>query len=52
VYGAPGAGPFRWSPFAAGNFIALGGIASFPFLAMNSMLLLHKLSEIMVDENT
>jgi hypothetical protein len=35
VFGAPGAGPFMWSPFAAGNFIALGGITAFPFLLMN-----------------
>jgi len=28
---------FRWSPFAAGNFIALGGITSFPFLLANLM---------------
>jgi hypothetical protein len=35
VFGAPGAGPFEWSPFAAGNFIALGGICAFPFLAGN-----------------
>ncbi|KAJ7574829.1 major facilitator superfamily domain-containing protein [Mycena floridula] len=26
---------FRWSPFAAGNFIALGGITTFPFLIVN-----------------
>lgn len=26
---------FRWSPFAAGNFIALGGICTFPFLLAN-----------------
>jgi hypothetical protein len=26
---------FRWSPFAAGNFIALGGITTFPFLVIN-----------------
>ncbi|KAJ7574089.1 major facilitator superfamily domain-containing protein [Mycena floridula] len=26
---------FRWSPFAAGNFIALGGITIFPFLIIN-----------------
>lgn len=25
----------QWSPFAAGNFIALGGIAAFPFLLLN-----------------
>ncbi|KIO06903.1 hypothetical protein M404DRAFT_137308 [Pisolithus tinctorius Marx 270] len=25
----------RWSPFAAGNFIALGGITAFPFLLAN-----------------
>lgn len=26
---------FGWSPFASGNFIALGGIAAFPFLIAN-----------------
>ncbi|KII90347.1 hypothetical protein PLICRDRAFT_38855 [Plicaturopsis crispa FD-325 SS-3] len=26
---------FKWSPFAAGNFIALGGVTAFPFLFMN-----------------
>ena len=26
---------FHWSPFASGNFIALGGITAFPFLVMN-----------------
>ncbi|KAJ7573655.1 major facilitator superfamily domain-containing protein [Mycena floridula] len=26
---------FHWSPFAAGNFIALGGITTFPFLIIN-----------------
>jgi hypothetical protein len=26
---------FHWSPFAAGNFIALGGICAFPFLLAN-----------------
>ncbi|KAF8332157.1 major facilitator superfamily domain-containing protein [Amanita rubescens] len=25
----------HWSPFASGNFIALGGITAFPFLVMN-----------------
>ncbi|KAK2464998.1 hypothetical protein APHAL10511_003074 [Amanita phalloides] len=25
----------KWSPFASGNFIALGGITAFPFLVMN-----------------
>jgi hypothetical protein len=35
VFGAPGAGPFEWSPFAAGNFIALGGICAFPVLVGN-----------------
>ncbi|TEB25011.1 MFS general substrate transporter [Coprinellus micaceus] len=25
----------HWSPFAAGNFIALGGVAAFPFLLLN-----------------
>ncbi|KIL58834.1 hypothetical protein M378DRAFT_170107 [Amanita muscaria Koide BX008] len=28
----------RWSPFAAGNFIALGGITAFPFLIANIFL--------------
>jgi hypothetical protein len=28
----------HWSPFAAGNFIALGGIAAFPFLLLNLYL--------------
>jgi MFS family permease len=27
--------PFHYSPFAAGNFIALGGVASFPVLFLN-----------------
>ena len=27
--------PFHWSPFAAGNFIALGGVTTFPFLIFN-----------------
>lgn len=27
--------PFHWSPFAAGNFIALGGVTIFPFLFLN-----------------
>ncbi|KAF7975180.1 hypothetical protein HWV62_10228 [Athelia sp. TMB] len=26
---------FHWSPFAAGNFIALGGVCAFPFLLVN-----------------
>ena len=30
--------PFHWSPFAAGNFIALGGIAIFPFLFLNLLV--------------
>lgn len=30
--------PFHWSPFAAGNFIALGGAAIFPFLFLNLLL--------------
>jgi TRAP-type C4-dicarboxylate transport system permease small subunit len=29
---------FHWSPFAAGNFIALGGITAFPFLILNFLL--------------
>ncbi|KAF8623864.1 hypothetical protein AX17_007266 [Amanita inopinata Kibby_2008] len=29
---------FRWSPFAAGNFIALGGITAFPFLILNILI--------------
>lgn len=34
VFGAA-AENFHWSPFTAGNFIALGGITSFPFLLFN-----------------
>ncbi|OAX33007.1 MFS general substrate transporter [Rhizopogon vinicolor AM-OR11-026] len=34
VFGAAAAN-LRWSPFAAGNFIALGGITCFPFLLAN-----------------
>ncbi|KAG2149450.1 major facilitator superfamily domain-containing protein [Suillus cothurnatus] len=34
VFGAAAAN-FHWSPFAAGNFIALGGITCFPFLLFN-----------------
>ncbi|KAG1857661.1 major facilitator superfamily domain-containing protein [Suillus tomentosus] len=34
VFGAA-AENFHWSPFAAGNFIALGAIACFPFLLFN-----------------
>ncbi|KAF8621395.1 hypothetical protein AX15_007848 [Amanita polypyramis BW_CC] len=26
---------FHWSPYEAGNFIALGGVAAFPFLVLN-----------------
>ncbi|KAI0665574.1 MFS general substrate transporter [Trametes maxima] len=35
--GTPSAlsGPFRYSPFAAGNFIAVGGAATIPFLLLN-----------------
>ncbi|KAA1470947.1 MFS general substrate transporter [Dentipellis sp. KUC8613] len=29
---------FGWSPFAAGNFIALGGIATFPLLFLNVLI--------------
>jgi len=29
---------FQWSPFAAGNFVALGGITAFPFLIANIFL--------------
>jgi MFS family permease len=29
---------FHWSPYAAGNFIALGGITTFPFLIANIFL--------------
>lgn len=36
VYGA--ASHFQWSPFASGNFIALGGILTFPFLLSNIVL--------------
>ena len=34
VFGAATAN-LNWSPFSAGNFIALGGIACFPFLLVN-----------------
>ncbi|KAF9245656.1 major facilitator superfamily domain-containing protein [Melanogaster broomeanus] len=34
VFGGATSG-FNWSPFAAGNFIALGGITAFPFLLAN-----------------
>ncbi|KAF6752650.1 major facilitator superfamily domain-containing protein [Ephemerocybe angulata] len=34
VFGADSS-DLNWSPFAAGNFIALGGIAAFPFLLLN-----------------
>ncbi|OJA17511.1 hypothetical protein AZE42_10177, partial [Rhizopogon vesiculosus] len=34
VFGAAAAN-LHWSPFAAGNFIALGGITCFPFLLAN-----------------
>jgi len=27
--------PFQWTPYAAGNFLALGGITIFPFLFLN-----------------
>ncbi|KAG6868052.1 hypothetical protein C0993_007911 [Termitomyces sp. T159_Od127] len=30
--------PFHWSPFAAGNFLALGGVTTFPFLIVNLLL--------------
>lgn len=30
--------PFNWSPFAAGNFLALGGATTFPFLIVNLLL--------------
>ena len=30
--------PFDFSPFAAGNLIALGGAATFPFLFLNVFL--------------
>ncbi|KAG5718218.1 hypothetical protein E4T56_gene1599 [Termitomyces sp. T112] len=30
--------PFHWSPFAAGNFLALGGATTFPFLILNLLL--------------
>ncbi|KXN83007.1 hypothetical protein AN958_01942 [Leucoagaricus sp. SymC.cos] len=30
---------FHWSPTAAGNFIALGGITAFPFLILNIFLI-------------
>ena len=31
-------GQLHWSPFASGNFIALGGAAAFPFLVLNIYL--------------
>ena len=31
----------NWSPFAAGNFIALGGIAAFPFILANMLFARH-----------
>lgn len=31
----------NWSPFAAGNFIALGGIAAFPFFLVNMLFARH-----------
>jgi len=37
VYGSL-AHELRWSPFAAGNFIALGGITALPFLVLNFFL--------------
>ncbi|OAX33008.1 MFS general substrate transporter [Rhizopogon vinicolor AM-OR11-026] len=37
VFGAAAAS-LRWSPFTAGNFIALGGITSFPFLLANLLV--------------
>ncbi|KAF8628181.1 hypothetical protein AX15_004062 [Amanita polypyramis BW_CC] len=37
VFGAT-ARQFHWSPFASGNFIALGGITAFPFLVMNTFV--------------
>ncbi|KAG1904547.1 MFS general substrate transporter [Suillus fuscotomentosus] len=32
---------FHWSPFAAGNFIALGAISCFPFLLLNLLAARH-----------
>ena len=32
---------FLWSPYAAGNFIALGGIGTLPFLVMNIFMARH-----------
>lgn len=29
---------FHWTPYAAGNFIALGGLVAFPFLILNLLL--------------
>ncbi|KAG6829729.1 hypothetical protein H0H92_003688 [Tricholoma furcatifolium] len=34
VFGAT-TSQFHWSPYAAGNFLALGGATAFPFLALN-----------------
>ncbi|KAH7886240.1 major facilitator superfamily domain-containing protein [Phlebopus sp. FC_14] len=36
VFGAA-TSDLNWSPFAAGNFIALGGITAFPFLLINML---------------
>ncbi|KAF5379532.1 hypothetical protein D9615_006548 [Tricholomella constricta] len=38
VFGASPLPPFHWTPFAAGNFIALGGLTTFPFLVLNLLL--------------
>ncbi|KAG5641812.1 hypothetical protein DXG03_004154 [Asterophora parasitica] len=38
VFGASPLPPFHWTPFGAGNFIALGGIVTFPFLIVNLLL--------------
>ena len=35
VFGASSQTTFHWSPFAAGNFIAIGGVVTFPFLFLN-----------------
>lgn len=35
VFGASPSSALHWSPFSAGNFVALGGAATFPFLLLN-----------------
>ncbi|KAG9313941.1 major facilitator superfamily domain-containing protein [Chiua virens] len=40
VFGAA-TSTLKWSPFAAGNFIALGGITGFPFFLVNLLFARH-----------